>query len=829
MRKNKLMRGSALLLAVATAATLGAAPLPVHASVQETQQTEQVENSEKEELPEEDNGDTEDDTAEDDAVKDDVTEDETAGEDSSEDSTEEDSTEEDSTVEDNTEDNDTAEDNTEDDSVAGGDTEEDSSEEPSEDGSVEDGEQPDENENGDLEEGDGEEVTDPDIELPDEAVPEIPETENGEQEKVPPVVEEQEELEIPQNLKWDAGNRTLTWDEVEGAEKYLIQVQVEDTQGSTEIMDTESYKSSFTYDKGLIAGYSYKFLVASVSGEDVSEYAVSEVYKVPVTLPRFEPVSNPRWGNTPGWARWDAYDGDQEEAPIGVRLLIYKDGKEISPLNVKEYTEGIGLNHVMSEYGDGIYTFQAAWYFDSPDSGGVLITWSEMSNEYRYTEPENKAELPSEFHWNSDGSISWTPVSKENMPGYTLEIQYTYTLYNKGEKISSYTPGPGTHTATAHMKNMVLGESYTFTIHTNGEGVNYGNSPESSKSEEFKLEANEATAGSKLDSLFQADADSVKEAVENVDLQPAERDMMTSLLQRNTESASQFKQLEEKYREKANKSVSINAEGAAISSDQISVAGAALNGASALTLAPAETTDTTLTGYQNITSMNISLDQDTLKFPVLITMPAPEGMNANRVSIYHYHDDNTRERIVPRVITENGTRKLEFAVNDFSLFTFVESKASSGGGGSSSGGSGGSSRIITTSYDLPGSAAEITGTWIKNDTGWWLEKADKSYPKNQWAKINGATYRFNEAGYMVEGWLFLNNKWYYLTPASGAMATGWVKAADKWYYLNADGTMATGWIQLADKWYYLGTDGAMLSNTVTPDQYKVDENGVWVQ
>lgn len=808
MRKNKLMRGSALLLAVATAATLGAAPLPVHASVQEPQQTEQVENSEKEELPEEDNGDTEDDTAEDDAVKDDVTEDETAGEDS--------------TVEDSTE-----KDDTEDDSVAGGDTEEDSSEEPSEDGSVEDGEQPDENENGDLEEGDGEEVTDPDIELPDEVVPEIPDTENGEQEKVPPVVEEEEELETPQNLKWDAESKTLTWDEVEGADEYEIEIQVTDTQRNTKVTKRKSDKTFFSYEEELIEGYSYKFLVAAVSGEDVSEYAESEVYTVPVILPGFEPVSNPIWGNTPGYAGWDRFDGDQN--PIGTLVLIYKNGERVSQRNIKGITTRWDMGGVMSENGSGVYTFQAAWYFESPEGDRDLIPWSDMSDEFEYTEPEKKAIAPSEFHWNPDGSISWTPVSEESMPGYTRDIKYEYTLYKDGTEIDSYSQGAGVYTVSSHIKKMVLGESYTFTIHTNGDVVNYGNSPESSKSEEFKLEANEATAGSKLDSLFQADADSVKEAVENVDLQPAERDMMTSLLQKNTESASQFKQLEEKYRKTADKTVSINIEGADVSSDQISVAGAALNGASALTLAPAETTDTTLTGYQNITSMNISLDQDTLKFPVLITMPAPEGMNANRVSIYHYHDDNTRERIVPRVITENGTRKLEFAVNDFSLFTFVESKASSGGGGSSSGGGGGSSRIITTSYDLPGSAAEITGTWIKNDTGWWLEKADKSYPKNQWAKINGATYRFNEAGYMVEGWLFLNNKWYYLTPASGAMATGWVKAADKWYYLNADGTMATGWIQLADKWYYLGTDGAMLSNTVTPDQYKVDENGVWVQ
>ncbi|MDY2713475.1 MAG: hypothetical protein SOV73_09145 [Candidatus Faecivivens sp.] len=35
------------------------------------------------------------------------------------------------------------------------------------------------------------------------------------------------------------------------------------------------------------------------------------------------------------------------------------------------------------------------------------------------------------------------------------------------------------------------------------------------------------------------------------------------------------------------------------------------------------------------------------------------------------------------------------------------------------------------------------------------------------------------------------------------------------------------WNYIGGKWYYFGTDGAMLSDTMTPDGYTIDSNGVW--
>lgn len=155
---------------------------------------------------------------------------------------------------------------------------------------------------------------------------------------------------------------------------------------------------------------------------------------------------------------------------------------------------------------------------------------------------------------------------------------------------------------------------------------------------------------------------------------------------------------------------------------------------------------------------------------------------------------------------------------------------------------------MTSGSSDPAAAPVLTGTWLRDARGWWLEKPDKSYPKSQWARIGGAVYHFNDAGYMDEGWIFLNGRWYYLIPGSGAMSTGWVQVSDRWYYLNSDGVMATGWICLsgtwyylnpdgamatgwicvAGKWYYLKQDGAMLADTITPDHYAVGPDGAWI-
>ena len=82
---------------------------------------------------------------------------------------------------------------------------------------------------------------------------------------------------------------------------------------------------------------------------------------------------------------------------------------------------------------------------------------------------------------------------------------------------------------------------------------------------------------------------------------------------------------------------------------------------------------------------------------------------------------------------------------------------------------------------------------------------------------------------MQTGWLFNNNRWYYLKD-SGAMAVNWQYVNGKWYWLNQDGAMRTGWKLINNVWYYMEDSGAMLENTtrnINGVDYRFDANGAW--
>ena len=113
-------------------------------------------------------------------------------------------------------------------------------------------------------------------------------------------------------------------------------------------------------------------------------------------------------------------------------------------------------------------------------------------------------------------------------------------------------------------------------------------------------------------------------------------------------------------------------------------------------------------------------------------------------------------------------------------------------------------------------AAPVSAAWMKNQTGWWYQNTDGSYPNNGWTNIGGKWYLFDGAGYMLTGWQQVSGVWYYLNPA-GDMATGWKQVGSSWYYLNSSGAMKTGWLELNGTKYYLNSSGVMLTGDQTID------------
>lgn len=157
-------------------------------------------------------------------------------------------------------------------------------------------------------------------------------------------------------------------------------------------------------------------------------------------------------------------------------------------------------------------------------------------------------------------------------------------------------------------------------------------------------------------------------------------------------------------------------------------------------------------------------------------------------------------------------------------------------GNSNHGSSGGGS-----SRSKGGSVGNLVGDgqWMKNETGWWYQYKDGTYPMKTWAFLpymnQNQWYYFDEKGYMLSGWQFIDEEWYYLNP-DGAMAVGWIVDNNRKYYLNPlsdgkKGRMLIGWQFIDGKWYYFnersdGTKGALLTDTWVSTYY-VNVEGVW--
>ena len=175
-----------------------------------------------------------------------------------------------------------------------------------------------------------------------------------------------------------------------------------------------------------------------------------------------------------------------------------------------------------------------------------------------------------------------------------------------------------------------------------------------------------------------------------------------------------------------------------------------------------------------------------------------------------------------QVLTLDGQKSAECKVVVAFKTTDQTQRPSSGSsGGSSSGGGGGSSRSVIGSAMSPNS--DSAGTWIQDSTGWWYQNKDGSYPAACWQLLtyNGTSewYHFDEKGYMQTGWFTdTDGNRYYLHAVSdgtrGRMYTGWNLIDGVWYYFNPTSD---------------GTKGSLFMNRQTPDGYRVDASGAWVE
>ncbi|EHI98786.1 cell wall hydrolase/autolysin [Clostridium sp. DL-VIII] len=110
--------------------------------------------------------------------------------------------------------------------------------------------------------------------------------------------------------------------------------------------------------------------------------------------------------------------------------------------------------------------------------------------------------------------------------------------------------------------------------------------------------------------------------------------------------------------------------------------------------------------------------------------------------------------------------------------------------------------------------------WNSNNIGWWYcnNLENKSYytSKDGWQKIDGDWYIFDENGYA------LHDSWYH------------DEKNNVWYYLDENCKMVSGskdevlWKWIDSACYAFDESGRMYCDCVTPDGWRVGENGIWI-
>ena len=135
-------------------------------------------------------------------------------------------------------------------------------------------------------------------------------------------------------------------------------------------------------------------------------------------------------------------------------------------------------------------------------------------------------------------------------------------------------------------------------------------------------------------------------------------------------------------------------------------------------------------------------------------------------------------------------------------------------------------KTIYNDYLLETSGAMHENGWVKMDEKWYYATESGKIIRNKWEKINGSWYRFDETGIMLSKTIYND----YLLQTSGAMAEkNWVKMDEKWYYATDSGKVVRNkWEKINSSWYLFDKDGVMLSSQ-WKDKYYLKDSGAMAQ
>ena len=458
--------------------------------------------------------------------------------------------------------------------------------------------------------------------------------------------------------------------------------------------------------------------VEVTTDEETTEEETTEEYGVGLmaedTIDEVQPVTNLRWSeDTPGEAVF--YNPNDEN--VSFVLHYYKDGQHVSTWNTSIHgAREVSLPVYSNIYESGEYTYVVETF-----GYGVEKDWdlssgciSEKSPIFSYTRPSEQIEAPKNIIWSTEGVLSWDKV--EHARSYDSELAYADDSMALGYR---QVAGFGwSETYEDYSEEMASGYDYYARVRAVSENINLYANSNFSDWVAFDGSATVGSANGKLDQAFgdgvttenaQAVANAVKASFED---ETAKGELQVAM-QTDIKTQEKIKDLEEAYKTSMGLETAVNpSDDIGVDASSVSLLGAALNatengGSVTFNMSkPDEETQKDLitnSRFSKAIVLDLELEGagitagEPLAIPVTVTMPAPEGIDINRLTVLHYNVDNsTYEHLQVR---KNSDGTISFTVTHFSNFVFGEKQQTSEntGRGSSnthvSSGSGSSSTV----------------------------------------------------------------------------------------------------------------------------------------
>lgn len=385
--------------------------------------------------------------------------------------------------------------------------------------------------------------------------------------------------------------------------------------------------------------------------------------------------SGVKWSETEeGIAQWNSVENAGGKYRMEVQLdgerLLYNN-HSFGVTNKEEVLSAMGLRNHLTE--SGAYRFRVMARGDGTDTEDS--EWSEWTEDFVYTLPDIAFGQATNLKW--DGTVAtWKapsdPVSLQNKDSIA---GYEVGLLVDGEEEISYICVSGLQ--QDFKEDMIYdGENYTFNVRVISKYPSkVAHSITVDSENTIILPDENQKVETTIDNLLNSDSVVNAPDILNKDISRLQAAMQTDKAVRE-----KLSDLEQKYLEEKNITTDTQiAEDVDMDAESIRVIGAGLNAREADSKVgfhvkkPEKEVLVDPYSYKNVVQVDFSLQGafDTLKVPVIVTVPIPDGILPARFAVLHYHKDGSFEEVEPLIIDEDE-RTATFVVTRFSVFALAE-------------------------------------------------------------------------------------------------------------------------------------------------------------